>query len=213
MNIRFRLVTLATAGLMATSAIGFGAVSPALAQSSTPVTVPVMVGVNTTTTVYDAPNANSDQVGQLVAGQTWFVLGTDSTGKWVEVFITPSISGWVPASTLGLGGMTLPTIAGFSGGPTVASNPAPSSAPTQHFTIALGSTALVGVNTTTNVYDAPSNTADLEGQLVAGQTWFVLGQDTSGKWAEVQITPSIFGWVASSALDLQSLTLPVIPGF
>ncbi len=210
MNIRFRLVTLATAGLMAAFAIG--AVSPALAQSSTPVTVPVMVGVNTTTTVYDAPNANSDQVGQLIAGQTWFVLGTDSTGKWVEVFITPSISGWVPASTLGLGGMTLPIIAGFTGGPTVAS-PAAASAPTQHFTIALGSSALVGVNVTTNVYDAPSNTADLEGQLAAGQTWFVLGQDTSGKWVEVQITPAIFGWVASSALGLQSLTLPVIPGF
>lgn len=212
MQIRSRLALFGASALMAASVIGFAA-SPALADTSTPVTVPIMVGVNTTTTVYDAPNANSDQVGQLIAGQTWFVLGGDSTGKWAEIFITPSISGWVPVSALGLSGVTLPAIPGFIGGPTVASPTSSSSAPTQHFTIALGSSALVGVNVTTTVYDAPRTNADVEGSLVAGQTWFVLGQDSTGKWTEVQITPTIFGWVATSALNLTQLTLPAIPGF
>jgi len=213
MNTRFRVITLAVAGLMAVSAVGFGIASPAMAQASAPVTVPVMVGVNTTTTVYDAPSANSDNVGQIVAGQTWYVLGTDNTGKWVQIFITSSVSGWVPASALALNGMTLPAIAGATGGPTTATNPVAASAPPQHFTIALGSSALVGVNTTTTVYDAPNTDADNMGQLAAGQTWFVTGQDSTGKWTSVEITPNVFGWVATSALDLQNLTLPVLPGF
>lgn len=213
MNVRFRLVLLATTGLMVASVIGFGVASPALAQSTSPVTVPVMVGVSLTSAVYDAPNANSDNVGQVVAGQTWFLLGADSTGQWVSVYISPSASVWAPASAFALNGMTLPVISGAVGGPTVASAAPASSAPTQHFTIALGSTALVGVNATTTVYDKPSTAGDVAGQLVAGQTWFVLGQDSTGKWTYVQITPTVFGWVSSSALALQSLTLPVIPGF
>jgi hypothetical protein len=204
---------LGAAGLMALSVIGFGAVSPAFAQSTSPVTVPVMVGVTSTSAVYDAPSANSDNVGQVLAGQTWFVLGTDSTGKWVQIFVTPTTATWVPASALALNGMTLPVIGGVTGGPTVANAPSVASAPAQHFTVALGSSALVGVNTTSTVYDTPRTTGNVEGQLAAGQTWFVLGQDSTGKWTEVEITPSIFGWVSSSALNLQNLTLPTIPGF
>ena len=221
MNVRFRVVLLAAAGLMAVSMVGLGIASPALAQSSSPVTVPVQVGVSTTSAVYYAPNANAATSDQIFAGQTWFVLGTDSTGMWVEVFITPSSEAWVPATALALNGMTLPVIAGVTGGPAVA-NPAPASsansapasaAPTQHFTIALGSSALVGVNSTTTAYDRPSTSGDNAGQLVAGQTWFVLGQDSTGKFTYVQITPNDFVWVPSSSLNLASLTLPVIPGF
>lgn len=209
MNMRSRLAMLGAAGLMVVAVIGFG-VGPALAEATVPVTVPVMVGVNTTATAYYAPDANSIPVGQVLAGQTWYVLGTDSTAKWVEIYITPSACAWVPASAFALNGMTLPAIEGMTGGPMVA-NPAPVSVPAQHFTVALGSSAMVGVNTTTSVFYAPDK--DVVGQLVAGQTWFVLGLDSTGKWAYVQITPDLFGWVSSAALNLQNLTLATIPGF
>jgi hypothetical protein len=116
----------------------------------------------------------------------------------------------VPASALELSGITLPVIAGVTGGPTVA-NPVPVSAPPQRFTVALGSSALVSVKATSPVFYAPNK--DSEGQVVAGQTWFVLGLDSTGKWAYIEITPTVFGWVSSSALNLENLTLPTIPGF
>ncbi len=116
MNKLYRIAS----GLAATFAIvamaGLGAISPAVAATPAPVTVPYPVYVNTTTNVYDAPSTNADLVGQLLAGQTWFVLGTDSTGKWTQVSITPAgVNGWVASSALSLSGIVLPQIAGFTG--------------------------------------------------------------------------------------------------
>jgi len=67
-----------------------------------------LAGINTTTNLYDATSASSDVIGQLQQGQTWFVLGTDSTGKWVLVQITPGMNGWAPISAFTLYGQTLP---------------------------------------------------------------------------------------------------------
>src|SRR5579859_3010658 len=47
-----------------------------------------------TITLYNAPSISAQPVGLLLAGQHWFVIGTDSTGKWVLVQITLSTSGW-----------------------------------------------------------------------------------------------------------------------
>lgn len=47
--------------------------------------------------------------GSLVyAGETWYMLGQDSTGKWAEIFITDSVDVWVPKAVLALGKTALP---------------------------------------------------------------------------------------------------------
>jgi len=205
----FRMINTTVAALALVAVIGANGGPVALADS-TPVTVPYLAGVNTTTNLYDAPNLGADYVGQVVAGQTWFVLGTDSTGAWTEIEVTPTIFGWGVTSAFALNGLTLPVIAGFTGGSTVAT-PVPaaitSSGPV---VIAVGSSALVGVNTTSNVYNLPNG--DVVGQVLAGQTWFVVGRDSTGKWTEIQIDPATFGWVQTSALGIGSIQLPVVPG-
>lgn len=183
-----------------------------------------LVGVNTTTAVYSAPSLTSDVVGTIFAGQTWFVNGKDSTGNWVQVQLGPNALGWVPGRTLGLTGVTLPTLSGFTGGSVNATAQATArataSATAQATARATASSTatvtvpyLVGVNTTTPVYTSPSSGAGSYqvGQLLAGQTWFVLGIDSTGKWVKVEIIRgTLSGWVAASALGLNGARLPTV---
>jgi hypothetical protein len=199
-------VTVGIAALMVAATVALS--SPALADS-TPVNVPYMVGVNTTTNLYDAPNLNADYIGQVLAGQTWFVLGEDTTGKWTEIQITPTIVGWGATSAFALNGITLPIIAGVTGGttvtvpadlPTVSANPP--------YVVAAGSSVLVQITATTNVFDHPN--ANVVGQVTAGQTWFAVGKDSTGKWVQLQIDPTNFDWVVASAVGLGNIQLPVV---
>jgi len=199
-------VTLGIAALMIASTVALS--SPAFADS-TPVTVPYMVWVNTTTNLYDAPNLNADYVGQVLAGQTWFVLGEDTTGKWTEIQITPGIVGWGATSAFALNGITLPVIAGVAGGSPVATpSAAPTTAANAPYVVVAGSSVLVQITATTNVYDHPN--ANVVGQVTAGQTWFAVGKDSTGKWVQIQIDPTNFDWIVASAVGLGNIQLPVV---
>jgi uncharacterized protein YgiM (DUF1202 family) len=172
-------------------------------------TLPLQVSVGTTTNVYDAPTADGNVVGQLVAGQVWFVLGTDTTGKWTEIQIVSGISsGWVPSSTLNLSGITLPVLDGVTGGPLT---PTPAPAPTEP--VALTVPFMATVKSSTPLYDAPSTSSDVVGSLAAGQTWFILGTDSTGTWIQVQIVPNLSGWAPASTIAVKASSLPKIDGF
>jgi hypothetical protein len=216
-NLRRIGISLTAASMFAIAS--FAAINPVLADTTptpAPVTVPYFVSVATTTNVYDTPATTGDVEGQLVAGQTWYVLGIDITGKWVQVFI-PSNSGlpsWVPANTLNLSGVTLPfsTLTDTSSlSPTaVAAAPVATTPSAPTTPIVMTVPFLTTVVTTTNVYDAPATTGDIEGQLTAGQTWYVLGKDSTGKWIEIYL-PNANGlpaWVPINTLAVSGLNIP-----
>jgi hypothetical protein len=71
-----------------------------------------------TITLYNAPSLNAQPVGLLLAGQHWFVIGTDSTGNWVLVQITLSTSGWTIRRAFSIPG-TLSAVTGTVGGQAV----------------------------------------------------------------------------------------------
>jgi|GEM_PF-1030575 len=214
--------------LAATASVGLavaliGSAHPASADTAA---VPVQLTVNNTANVYDAPSTNADYVGQVLAGQNWFAYGVDTTGKWIEIEITPGTNDWTAASAFNFGGLTLPVVAGVTGDPvngtTAVATAAPAvvapvataAAPVAAAPVAASSTVatvpfLAGINTTTNLYDATSASSDVIGQLQQGQTWFVLGTDSTGKWVLVQITPGMNGWAPISAFTLYGQTLPV----
>ena len=173
-------------------------------------TLPLQVSVRTTTNVYDLPSADGDIVGQVVAGQVWFVLGTDTTGKWTELQIVSGVnSGWVPSSALYLSGITLPVVDGVTGGPLTPSPVTPAPAEPVAETVPF----LATVRTTTPLYDAPNKSSDVVGSLVAGQTWFIYGTDSTGTWIQVQIVPGLTGWAPASAFAVKASSLPKIDGF
>ncbi len=68
-----------------------------------------------TITLYNAPSLSAQPVGLLLAGQHWFVIGTNSTGNWVLVQITLSTSGWTIRNAFSIPG-TLPRVTGTVGG-------------------------------------------------------------------------------------------------
>ena len=68
-----------------------------------------------TITLYNAPSLSAQPVGLLLAGQHWFVIGTDSTGSWVLVQITLSTNGWTIRNAFSIPG-TLPRVTGTVGG-------------------------------------------------------------------------------------------------
>jgi hypothetical protein len=179
--------------------------TPAYADQTT-VKVPYLAAVAVTTGAHNAPSHNSNNVGTLVAGQTWFLLGTDATGNWVCFHIPPLSSGWVPISTFALNGVKLPIASSAVGGPVIAPA-APAPAPSIPVTVKSGSSALVTVIKTTSVYAGPNN--NVVGKIYAGQTFFVLGIDSTGGWVKVQIMQYMAVWAPSSALDLSMVILPV----
>lgn len=67
-----------------------------------------------TITLYNAPSLNATPVGLLLAGQHWFVIGTNSTGTWVLVQITVFTSGWTIRNAFSIPG-TLPAIQAVNG--------------------------------------------------------------------------------------------------
>lgn len=208
-TIRYTVLIVAIALMV----VGVGITHPAFADG------PFLVTVTSTTPVYDAPSPMSDVMGQFTAGQNWYIIGADTTHKWVEVQITPSVTGWAPASAFAVDGSTLPVIAGETGtNMSAAPNsiaPAPIAPAPVIATGPVNVTVpyLTSMNATVNVYDAPSTTnSNLIGQLTAGQTWFVLGRDTTSKWVQVQITTSVSGWAPASGFALAGVSLPVIAG-
>ena len=74
----------------------------------------VLSTVIQTITLYNAPSLSATPVGLLLAGQHWFVIGTDSTGSWVLVQITVFASGWTIRNAFSIPG-TLPAIQGVNG--------------------------------------------------------------------------------------------------
>jgi uncharacterized protein YgiM (DUF1202 family) len=172
-------------------------------------TLPLQVSVRTTSNVYDSPSADGYIVGQVVAGQVWFVVGADTTGKWTELQIVPGINGWVPSSVLFLSGITLPVIDGVTGGPLTPS-PAPKATAEP---VAVTVPYLASVKTSSTLYDAPDKKSDVVGSLEAGQTWFLFGTDSTGTWIQVQIVPGVFGWAPASVFAVKASSLPKIDGY
>jgi hypothetical protein len=200
----FRTLTLVTALALA-AILTLGTAAPI--KADTTVTVPYLVTVTIDTSAYDTPSLSGNNLGPIYAGETWFALGSDTTGKWVQIYLDSNNNVWIPATTVALGGIKLPVISGVTGGSlTAAANP--TAAP---IVVAAGSSVLVSVTRTVDLLDAPVSSANVLGQLVAGQTFYVLGKDASGKWVQVEIiSGSLSGWAPASAFALNGITLPVL---
>jgi|SRR5579859_7933852 len=82
---------------------------------------PVLATVLQTVALYSAPSLNAQVTGTLLAGQTWFIKGLDSTGNWALVQITVYTSGWTVRRALNIP-QSVPTIANVNGGTVVAFN-------------------------------------------------------------------------------------------
>lgn len=63
----------------------------------------VLVTVKADTPIYYAPGQKIETDDHLAAGQQFYVVGVDSTGKYARVYVTESFSTWVPVSSLALG--------------------------------------------------------------------------------------------------------------
>jgi len=73
--------------------------------------VPLLVTETSDSNIYYAPSQMITSSSSVYAGETWFVLGQDSTGTWIELFIDPVTSVWVPKSVMALSPSTpLPII-------------------------------------------------------------------------------------------------------
>jgi hypothetical protein len=118
MNLFKRNVTAGVAALMiaATAALSSPAQAasnpaPAPVVTADPTTyVPLLVTEVSDSNIYYAPNQviNSSSV---YAGMTWYVLGQDSTGQWVSLYVDPVTSVWVPKAVMSLSPSTaLPII-------------------------------------------------------------------------------------------------------
>ncbi len=108
-----RIVALAAAAMLVVILIG--AAAPALADTTPanpyptadPSTyVPILVTETQDTSAYWAPGQSTEF--PLFAGQSWYVLGQDSTGKWIEIYVTGSVSLWLPRADMAVGGAPLP---------------------------------------------------------------------------------------------------------
>ena len=221
MNANLTRWTALTAAAAFAAVVGSSAGTLVFAQATSTTVTPapvviaagssVLVGVNVSSNLYDNPNSGN-VIGQVIAGQTWFAVGRDSTGTWTQIQIDPNNFGWAPASVFGTGNIQLPIVAGITALSASVPSTTATSVPTASapVVIAAGSSVLVGVNTTTGVYDSPNG--NIVGQLYAGQTWFVVGRDTTGKWTQVQIGPSSLGWVLTSALGIGNIQLPTVTG-
>jgi len=61
----------------------------------------VLGTVKTTTSIYSYPDLTIGKVvGQLTAGQTWYIVGTAHKQTWYQVFVGGPNYAWVPASTM-----------------------------------------------------------------------------------------------------------------
>lgn len=117
MNKVARFASTTAAALMFAAVVGLA--SPAHAATSSIKTIdpanytPVLATVGTTSSIYWGPD-KGDEIqtdDELHAGDTWYIIGQDSTGKWVEVYITDSFSAWVPMSAfIGLSNVPLPIV-------------------------------------------------------------------------------------------------------
>jgi len=154
------------------------------AQSSNP---SVLAPVVKTTPLYSFPSLSANQVGTLLQGQTWFLIGKDVSGKWVEVQITSNTLGWAPINTFNLGKATLPVVA-----------------PANAMVL---STVLKNVA----VYANATTKSNTLGSLVVGQNWFVLAYDKTKRWVEIQIVPGEDGWVFANTFNLTGALIPVLP--
>lgn len=63
----------------------------------------VLVTVKADTPIYYAPGQQITTDDHLAAGQQFYVVGVDSTGKYARVYVTESFYTWVPVSSLALG--------------------------------------------------------------------------------------------------------------
>ena len=83
--------------------------APVAADPST--YVAIMVSETADSNIYYAPGQLISNSSMVYAGENWFVLGQDSTGAWVELYIDPVTSVWVPKSVMALNPSTpLPII-------------------------------------------------------------------------------------------------------
>jgi uncharacterized protein YgiM (DUF1202 family) len=118
MNKVARFVSTSAVALMLAAAVGIS--SPAHAATMDKIVtiaqadyVPVLATVTSTTSLYWGPDVG-DEIqtdDELHAGDSWYINGQDSTGKWVQVYITDSFSAWVPMSAFAsLNGVPLPVV-------------------------------------------------------------------------------------------------------
>ncbi len=109
-----RLVMTASAALLFATISGIAAPAQAatLKPAPTPVAadpstyVPMLVTEISDSQIYYAPGQVSGDSEMLYAGETWYILGQDSTGKWVQVYVTPDVSVWAAKASFALSATT-----------------------------------------------------------------------------------------------------------
>jgi len=121
MNKVLRAVSVSAAAIVL--AAGAGLASPARADSPSATTqktaiatidqasyTPVLVTETVDSRVYWAPDQVVAEGDSVFAGMSWYVLGQDSTGEWLQIAITPTLNLWVPRGVLAIGNTPLPVI-------------------------------------------------------------------------------------------------------
>jgi hypothetical protein len=111
-----RFVAASAAALMLAGIVGVNSPVHADTTPTTPIDPTTFQSIEVTvvadTPIYWGPD-RGDMIttgDMLRAGQQWYVLGQDATGKWVEVEITPFQNVWVPKANFPLRGVALPIL-------------------------------------------------------------------------------------------------------
>jgi hypothetical protein len=59
------------------------------------------------------------------------------------------------------------------------------------------------------VYYAPGQLSTVASLLYADETWYVLGQDSTGQWAQIFVTDAVSVWLPKADLALGNTPLPI----
>jgi uncharacterized protein YgiM (DUF1202 family) len=161
--------------------------------------------------VHDAPDATSEVIGEVYAGQSLSVLGQSADGSWAQIRLAGARTGWVPAETLrppsgvspfaeqpasGKGNLSSESVAGNEAAP---ATPASGDAPAVSLPGGSDSTVVPYVF----IYDAPRQDAEALVSLVPGQTIVLLGRTDDFKWIKVSLPGAVTGWLEAEALQAQ----------
>lgn len=163
--------------------------------------------------VHAAPDAASEVIGEVYAGQSLSVLGQSADGMWAQIRLEGKRTGWVPAETLrppsgvspfddrttsGKGALSSGSVAGS--GP---ATPTPEAAPGDRPSFPLPGGSDSTVVPYVFIYDAPREDAEALVSLVPGQTIVLLGRTADLKWVKVSLSGELTGWLAAEALQSQ----------
>ncbi len=144
--------------------------------------------------VRQQPTLSSDVLLKINRGEAYAVLGQDASGDWVQIDVNGTI-GWVSEDYVTLSNPTpLPVV----------DNTLPDTAPPPVTT----SPIVTATPYTVNIRSGPGTEfADL-GNMEAGSTARVIGQNPAGNWWKVNYN-GIVGWVTAQYTRLQRTADPV----